>query len=84
MYGFLLFLLPDISLSLLILLLHTCKVQSSNLIYLPSVQILASLCNCAISLPGENLRLSIKEDSHWSALSRGPYTFGLEGGGQDS
>lgn len=87
MYGFLLLLFPDISLLLLILLLHMCKVRSSNLISLPSVQMLASLCNCAISLPGEklrgNIRLSLKEDSHWSALSRGPYTFGLEEGGQD-
>lgn len=39
----------------LILLLHMCKVQSSNLISSAGVQTLAPLCNCATSLQGEDL-----------------------------
>lgn len=74
---------PYLSSLFLILLLHICKVQSSNLISSASVQLLAFLCNCATSLQGENLgrhsRKNTEGHFHCSGLSIGLYTLGLEG-----
>ena len=79
---FFFFFSPYLSSLFLILLLHICKVQSSNLISSASVQLLALICNCATSLQGENLgrhsRRNAEGHFHGSGFSVGLYTLGLE------
>lgn len=63
----------------IIVLLHICKVQSSNLISSVSVQMPASLYNCARGKMGGNIRLGIEEDHFCLGL----ITFGLQVSGLD-